>query len=414
MDREIPLKERQKEKRKRIIRYSIIGIICVVLIILIIDLLEGSLSSKNITLGKVDRGILEITVNASGRIIPLTEEIIVSPINSRILEVYKQAGDSVTIGEPILKLELATVETDYRQKLDEREMKQSKLIQSQISLDNTISELQMQVDVKDMKLKQMQTELKNERYLDSIGASTSDKVRQAALNYEVTKLELQQLRQQIQNQKKNAAAEVKVQQLELSIFEKSLAESARLLKDARILSPQKATLTFVNNQVGSQVLAGSQIAIVSDLSNFKVEAEIADSYAEKLSSGAKAIIKIGQLQLTGTVVNITPSVKNGVIKFIVMIKDAQNPRLRSGLKTDVFVTHGIQDDAARIPNASYYIGAGDYDLWVVKSGNAEKRKVKLGESSFEYVEVINGLSIGEEVIISDMSQHKNKKTLKIK
>ncbi|MFR0678370.1 efflux RND transporter periplasmic adaptor subunit [Dysgonomonas mossii] len=413
MDREIPLSEQRKERRKQIIRYGAIIVGLAIVVIIVVNFLQGSISSKNVTIGTVDRGTIEVTVNASGKVIPLTEEIIVSPINSRILEVYKEAGDSVNKDEPILKLELASIETDYKQKLDEKEMKKSKLIQSQISLDNTISDLQMQLQVKDMKLKQLQTELKNERYLDSIGASTSDKVRQAALNYEVAKLELQQLKEQIVNEKKNASAEVKVQQLDLSIFEKSLAESARLLKDARILSPQKATLTYVNNQIGSQVSAGTQIAIVSDLSHFKVLAEIADSYAEKLSSGAKAIIKIGQLQLEGTVVNITPSVKNGVINFTVMLNDSGNSRLRSGLKTDVYVTHGIQDDVLRIPNSTYYIGAGEYELWVVRNGEAEKKKIKLGESSFEYVEVISGLEKGEQVVISDMNQYKNKQKLKI-
>lgn len=413
MDREIPLSEQRKERRKQIIRYGAIIVGLAIVVIIVVNFLQGSISSKNVIIGTVDRGTIEVTVNASGKVIPLTEEIIVSPINSRILEVYKEAGDSVNKDEPILKLELASIETDYKQKLDEKEMKKSKLIQSQVSLDNTISDLQMQLQVKDMKLKQLQTELKNEKYLDSIGASTSDKVRQAALNYEVAKLELQQLKEQIVNEKKNASAEVKVQQLDLSIFEKSLAESARLLKDARILSPQRATLTYVNNQIGSQVSAGTQIAIVSDLSHFKVLAEIADSYAEKLSSGAKAIIKIGQLQLEGTVVNITPSVKNGVINFTVMLKDPGNSRLRSGLKTDVYVTHGIQDDVLRIPNSTYYIGAGEYELWVVKNGEAEKKKIKLGESSFEYVEVISGLEKGEQVIISDMNQYKNKQKLKI-
>lgn len=413
MDREIPLSEQRKERRKQIIRYGAIIVGLAIVVIIVVNFLQGSISSKNVIIGTVDRGMIEVTVNASGKVIPLTEEIIVSPINSRILEVYKEAGDSVNKDEPILKLELASIETDYKQKLDEKEMKKSKLIQSQVSLDNTISDLQMQLQVKDMKLKQLQTELKNERYLDSIGASTSDKVRQAALNYEVAKLELQQLKEQIVNEKKNASAEVKVQQLDLSIFEKSLAESARLLKDARILSPQRATLTYVNNQIGSQVSAGTQIAIVSDLNHFKVLAEIADSYAEKLSSGAKAIIKIGQLQLEGTVVNITPSVKNGVINFTVMLKDSGNSRLRSGLKTDVYVTHGIQDDVLRIPNSTYYIGAGEYELWVVKNGEAEKKKIKLGESSFEYVEVISGLEKGEQVIISDMNQYKNKQKLKI-
>lgn len=414
MDREIPLSVQKKEKRKQIIRYGGIAIAVIIIVIVILNFLEGSISSKNLIIGTADRGTIEVTVNASGRVIPLTEEIIVSPIASRILEVYKEAGDTVQAGEPILKLELASIETEHNQKVDEYEMKKSKLIQSQIGLDNKISELEMQKQVKEMNLRQMQTEVSNERYLDSIGASTSDKVRQAVLNYEVAKLELQQLKQQIENQRKNAEAEVKVQQLDLSIFQKGLGESARLLKDSRILSPQKATLTFVNNQIGSQVSAGAQIAIVSDLSHFKVESEIADSYAERLGTGAKAIIKVGQLQLDGTVVNITPSVKNGVIQFIVMLKDAGNSRLRSGLKTDVYVTHGIQDDVVRIPNASYYIGAGDYELWVVNGDRAEKKKVKLGESSFEYVEVLSGLNEGDKVIISDMNQYRSKKELKIK
>jgi len=413
MDREIPLSEQRKETRKQIIRYGAVIAGIIIVIAVAIHFLQSSISSKNIIIGTVDKGTIEITVNASGNVIPLSEEIIVSPINSRILEVYKEAGHSVKTGEPILKLELASVETDYKQKLDEKEMKKSKLIQSQVSLDNTLSDLQMQMQVKDMQLKQLETELKNEQYLDSIGASTTDKVRQAELNYEVAKLEFQQLKQQIENQKKNADAEVKVQQLDLSIFEKSLSESARLLKDARILSPQKATLTYVNNQIGSQVSAGTQIAIVSDLSHFKVLAEIADSYAEKLNPGAKAIVKIGQMQLEGTVVNVTPSVKNGVINFTVMLKDSGNSRLRSGLKTDVYVTYGIRDEVLRIPNASYFIGAGEYDIWIVKNGEAEKRKVKLGESSFEYVEVISGLELGEQVIISDMSQYKDKEKIKI-
>lgn len=414
MDREIPLSVQKKERRKQILRYSLIAAGVIIVIVVLMNIMESSLSRNGLYIAPVDKGVIEITINASGRVIPLSEEIIVSPINSRILEVYKNAGDSVQAGEPILKLELSSIETEHNQKLDEMEMKKSKLIQSQVKLDNDISELEMKMQVKDMSLKQMETELKNEKYLDSIGASTSDKVRQAALNYEVAKLELKQLKQQTENQKKNTAAELKVQQLELSIFEKSLSESARLLKDARILSPQKATLTYVNNQIGAQVAAGSQIAIVSDLTHFKVEAEMADGYAEKLSSGAKAVIKVGQLQLAGTVVNITPSVKNGVINFTVMLQDAGHSRLRSGLKTDVYVSHGIQEDALRIPNAAYYKGKGEHDLWVIKGNTAEKRKVKLGESSFEYVEVISGISLGEEVILSNMDQYRGSKTLKIK
>ena len=413
MDREISITEKRKALRKQIFKYGGITAGIIIVLYLLLRLLRPSLNSKDLVISTVDKGPIEFSINASGKVLPLVEEIIVSPINSRILEVYKNPGEKVAKGEAILKLELASVETEYKQKSDQREIQKRKLEQSEVNSTGKISDLKTQEKIKEMQLKQMFTELKNEQYLDSIGASTSDKVRQAEYTYEVTRLELEQLKEQIVNESKNLDAELKVQQLDLSISDKALAESQRLLQDARIHSPMDATLTFVNNQIGSQVSAGTQIAIVSDLSRYKVEAEIADSYAEKLSAGAKAIIKIGQLQLEGTVVNIIPSVKNGVINFTVLLEDPGNSRLRSGLKTDVYVIHSLRDDALRIPNASYYIGAGEYELWVVKNGEAEKRKVKLGESSFEYVEVTGGLETGEQVIISDMNQYKDKQKIKI-
>ncbi|MDR2084779.1 MAG: HlyD family efflux transporter periplasmic adaptor subunit [Bacteroidales bacterium] len=414
MDRIISKKEKQRENTKKILKYSSIIIAVVVAFIILMKLMQGSVSMKNIIVKEVDKGNIEITVNATGKVIPLIEEIIVSPINSRILEVYKNPGDLLSVGEPILLLELSSVETDFNQKLDEREIKRSKLAQYKLNSDNLLSELKMQQNVKEMQLRQLYTELQNEKYLDSIGASTMDKVRQASLSYEVAKLEFEQLKQQIENQKANTEAELRVQQLELSIFEKSLTESERLLKDSRILSPQNATLTFVNNNIGSQVNVGEQVAIVSDLSRFKIDAEIPGSYADKISVGSKVFVKTGLLLLEGTAVNITPSVKNGTISFAVILNDAGNPKLRSGLKTDVYVNYGIKEDVLRIPNGSYYVGKGVYDMWIINGNVAEKRKVNLGECSFEYVEVINGLSEGEHIIISDMNNYKNKQTVKVK
>lgn len=414
MDREISKDVRNKERNKKIVKYGLSSLVILILIVLLSNMLNTSLDKKSLLLGKSDRGSLNITVNASGKVIPFSEEIIVAPINSRILEVYKHAGDMVNIGEPLLKLELASIETEYKQKLDEREMKKRKLEQTRITLMSSQSELEMQEKVKEMQLKKMFTELQNEKYLDSIGASTTDKIREIALNYDVSKLEYEQLKQKIKNEKEKADAEIRVQQLEYSIFEKGLSENERLLKDARILSPQKATLTYINNQIGSQVSIGSQIAVVSDLSHYKIEAEIADSYANKLRTGAKAIIKTGQTEILGTVVNIVPSVKNGTISFYVILLEGQNLKLRSGLSVDVFVEYGIKDNILRIPNGSYYSSPGEYDLWVVNKDNAAKRKVVLGESSYDYVEVKRGLQEGEEVILMLMDNYKNKESIKIK
>lgn len=319
------------------------------------------------------------------------------------------------VGTPILKLDLQSAETEYKKQLDEEQMRTYKLQQLKVNNETKLKDLAMQIKVSEMKLNRMKVELRNEQYLDSLGSGTTDKVRQAELSVNVAQLELEQLRQQYENEQEVLAAEYKVQELDLSIFRKSLAETKRTLDDAQVRSPRKAILTYINNQIGVQVGEGTQIAVISDLSHFKVEGEIADTYGDRVAAGGRAIVKIGSEKLEGQVSSVTPLSKNGVISFTVQLEDDSNRRLRSGLKTDVYVMNSVKEDVMRLANASYYVGRGEYELFVRDGeGQLVKRKVQLGDSNFEYVEVVSGLKPGDQVVVSDMSQYKNKNKLKLK
>ena len=97
------------------------------------------------------------------------------------------------------------------------------------------------------------------------------------------------------------------------------------------------------------------------------------------------------------------------------LEDDSNRRLRSGLKTDVYVMNAVKEDVMRMANASYYVGRGEYELFVLDGEDQlVKRKVQLGDSNFEFVEVVSGLQPGDRVVVSDMSQFKNKNKLKLK
>ena len=367
MDREIPKEVRDKERKKKFIKYGAIGVAAVVCIAVLISFMRSSVNRKDLVFSEVDNGTIEVSVSASGKVVPAFEEIINSPINTRIVEVYRKGGDSVDVGTPILKLDLQSTETEYKKLLDEEQMKRYQLEQLKVNNNTYLSDLSMQVKISAMKLNRMEVELRNERYLDSLGSGTTDKVRQAELNFNTGKLELEQLRQQYANESKVKEADLKVKELEFNIFSKSLAEMKRTLDDAQIRSPRKAILTYINNQVGAQVAEGSQVAIISDLSHFKVEGEIADTYGDRVAAGGRAIVKIGNEKLEGTVSSVTPLSKNGVISFIVQLNEDNNKRLRSGLKTDVYVMNAVKEGVLRLANASYYVGRGEYELFVQDS-----------------------------------------------
>ena len=400
MDREIPKEVRNKERNKKIIRYGGIGVASVIVISVLISFMRTGVKTKDLVFSTVGKGTIEVSVSASGKVVPAFEEIINSPINTRIVEIYKKGGDSVDIGTPILKLDLQSVETDYKKLLDEEQMRSYKLNQLRVNNQTKLNDLAMKIKVSAMQLNRKKVELRNEQYLDSLGSGTTDKVRQAELSYNVAQLEYEQLEQQYDNEKEVLAAEYKVQELDFSIFRKGLAEMKRTLDDAQIRSPRKAILTYINNQIGAQVSQGSQLAVISDLSHFKVEGEIADTYGDRVAAGGKAIVKIGSEKLEGTVSSVTPLSKNGVISFTVQLNEDNNRRLRSGLKTDVYVMNAVKEDVMRIANASYYVGRGEYELFVRNSDKEiVKRKVQLGDSNFEFVEVASGLQPGDQVVV---------------
>ncbi|KAF5052243.1 HlyD family secretion protein [anaerobic digester metagenome] len=413
MDRKIPKEVLRKERNIKLVKLGAVILVSVVVIALVISLLRESISLKNIQLSAVDTGTIEVSVSASGKVVPAFEETIIAPIESRIVEVYKKAGDSVGVGTPLVKLDLQSIETDYWKMLDELQMRQYRLEQQRIKNNSTLSNAEMQLKVNDMQIDKMQVEVRNERYLDSIGAGTTDKVRETELSYNVAKLEQEQARKKFENDKQVAGAELRVQELELEIFRKTLAETKRILDDAQIRSPRKAILTYINNQVGTRVPQGTQVAILSDLSHFKIDGEIADSYGDRISTGNKVVVRIGSDELRGVVSSVTPLSKNGVIQFAVQLEDDSHSRLRSGLKTDVYVMDAVKDDVMRIANGPYYTGPGVYELFVLSGSSLERRKVQLGESNYEFVEVISGLNSGDKVVVSDMSQYRNKSKLKV-
>lgn len=413
MDREISKEQRNREKRRMWMKWGGTVVVGIVAVIALMQLMQESLHERDIVFSVVDEGSIDVSVSASGKVVPAFEEIINSPINSRILEVYKKGGDSVEVGTPILRLDLLSAETDYKKQLDEVQMNELKLEQLRIQNRSKLSEMEMQLKVSRMELNRKAVELRNEQYLDSLGAGTTDKVRQVELDYNVSKLKLEEDEQKFINEQATADADLKVKELELNIARKTLAETKRTLDDARIKAPRKAILTYVNTEIGAQVAQGEKVAIVSDLSHFKIEGEIADTYGDRIAAGSRAVVKVGKEELAGTVTDVTPLSKNGVMSFSVRLEQDNHKRLRSGLKTDVYVLTAVKDSVMRIANGSYYVGPGEYELFVRSGNELLKRKVQLSDSNYELVEVVGGLKPGDQVVVSDMSNYKNKRKMKL-
>ena len=413
MDRQIPVSEQRKKKIRKMAIAASVAVVVLGIGAWLGSMMMPSIDRKKLMISEVDRGTIDVSVSATGNVVPAFEEIIISPISAKILEVYAHSGDSVEVGTPLLRLDLQSAEADYAKALDEQEIRRQQRAQQQASNETQLADRRMQIEVKEMELSQLEAKLRNELYLDSLGSGTRDRVRQAETTLRTAQMQLNQLRQQYQNEVKAKQADQRIQQLNDGIYERNLDAQRRTLNDARICSPRHGTLTYINTEVGSIAGGSQKIAVVSDLSHFKAECEISDNHSERVRVGGAVILRIGKERLRGTINTVTPLSKSGAITFTVVPDDMSHPRLRSGLRAEVFVITSIKDDVLRIKNGSFYSGPGDYTLFVMNGDTLLPREVKLGECNYDYIEVISGLEVGEQVVVSDMTKYKGKEKLKV-
>lgn len=416
MDRVITKTERNRTLRKKIITYSAAAVTAALAMYGISRCMTPSVEASSLRFAEVDRGDVDATLNGSGHVVPAFEEIINSPISSRIVEVYHRSGDVVEAGTPLLRLDLDAARTDYDNGMGQLAMLRLQLTQLQANNRTRLNDLRKQIEVARMRLNRLEAELVNERYLDSIGSGTTDRVREVQFNRNAGRLELEQLEQQLANETDVMAADVRLKQLEIDIKAKEIAQQARTLGDAEIRSPRRATVTSVTDRLGAAVSAGQQVATIADLGHYRVDARFADSYASDLKAGNRAWLKVSRETLEGFVSAVAPTAVNGILDVTVTLLCDSADILRPGVKADVKISNGLRAGVTRIPNISVYTGPGTYELFVrpAAADHIERRSVNLGAAGYDYVEVVSGLAPGEHIVLGDVSQFGKESTIKLK
>lgn len=416
MDRELP-KEYIRRRWYRRIAMGVAGIALISGTTLgVHSLLTSTVRAKDLKTCRVERGSLETSISTSGQVVAAQEEIILSPIASRILEVYHRSGDEVEEGTPLLRLNLDAAQEALDKLRDEGRMKRLQLEQQRVQQVTTLADMEMKIRVDSMKVVRLQGELQGERYLDSLGSGTADRVRQAELALQSARMEMEQSRRHLEGERVKQQADIHIRQLEMKIFEKNLRATERTLHDAEIRSPRHATVTRILTQVGASVAQGAEVATVADLSSFIVRSQLAENMASWGGTGTRVRVKVGDTWLTGHVGQVDAASEGGMITFQVQLDEADNPTLRPGLRAEVHLMSDIRQDVLRVSRGAFnYQGRGDYPLFVRTSDDVlTRRTVRLGESNYEYIEVVSGLQEGDEVVISDMSAFLDEREVKVK
>lgn len=376
--------------------------------------LKTSIDPKDFITAKVEKGNVESTISAAGEVIPIYEQVLSSPIKATIQEVLKPIGTKVRKGEAILVLDKSESLLEFEKLTDQLELRKNEITRLKLNLKKELFDLEISDSIKALNVQRLTADRDNTKYLLDIGGATQEQMDEAELQLKIALLEKRQLDHSLKTKKQSTETEIIEKDLQAKIQGHAITELEQKLQKADIKAQRSGVLTWVNDRIGLPVNPGETLARLADLGFFKVMGSISDIYADKIKIGQRAIVTVNDQPLSGTINNIRPTVENNIISFEVQLDQSNHEALRPNMKVEVYIILASKSETLRIANGPAFNGKAKQKLFLLQDGRAIQKEVQMGLSSFEYVEVLSELRLGDEIIISDMKQYEHLSEITIK
>ncbi len=197
--------------------------------------------------------------------------------------------------------------------------------------------------------------------------------------------------------------------LDFNIKAKKLAHDrqALLVKDVQRQVDDLNVRSPVDGQIGqifvaprATVAKDAKLLTVIDLSALEVEVKVPESFARDLAVGMPANISGNGKQWKGAVSAISPEVVSGEVSARVRFEGDKPEQLRQNQRLSVRIVLDKRDDVLTVARGSFVDQSGGRYAYVVKDGIAVKTPIRVGASSIDKVEILQGLKTGDKIVIS--------------
>ena len=397
MDRPLPAFQR------RVARLRPIGQIAfpIAAIALVVAFLPGwlrpTLHRTRIRIAAVQLGAIESVITTSGTVTPEIERIISSPVDARLLRVLMRPGAALAPGDPIVELDTSESQSAYERLLTDVAISDNQQEQTVIALERSLSDLDGRIERKALESEILQAKAVGAKQLFGDGLVAQQSLREAELAATQARIELAQRATDLQT------AGLRLQRRALS---RSADDARRTLKLATATSDRPGVLTYVLTQEGALVRRGEIVARVADLRSFRVDATAAEVHGRRITAGAPVVVRADDTELRGRVASVSPTIENGQLHFTVSLDEPSHALLRPSLGVETLVVTDRRARTRVLAQGPYTDNTGVKGrVFVVRGDRAVRTDVTFGLRGYDTLEVVSGLDVGDEVVISDMRDY---------
>lgn len=360
------------------------------------------IDARTISVGEVVRGEFNDYIRVTGQVQPITT-VQLSPLEAGIVErLVVEEGASVRKGDVLVELSNTSLTLEILNSEAELAEKQNILRNTLISmeqekLDLRLDKVQLDLDVERKRRTWQQNE---ELYRSNLIAR--EEWLQSKEDYELAakKRELN-IERQVQD---SLYRTVQIEQMEdnLENMKRNMQLIRQRIENLQVKSPIDGEVGLLDVVLGQSVSSGQKIGQVNDLSDYKVEAQIDESYIDRVRAGLDATFERQDTSFTMRLRKVYPEVRNGQFRADFTFAGAHPRNIRSGQTYYLHLELGQPTDAVIIPRGSFYQTTGGAWIYVLapEGDRAFKRQIRIGRQNPQYYEVLEGLEPGERVIVS--------------
>ena len=402
--------DRKITKKHSTLKKSLLWLIPALLLLLTIysltSLQDGrslNINSQQLTISPVSRGIFEDFIPVRARVTPAKTLFLDAIEGGRVERILVEDGAMLQAGDLIVEMSNASLqlnvlgnEARVAEQLNNMRSIELSLEQNRLQHKRNLADIEYQIKMLSRQLKRAEALVKTNALSQSQYEDTRD-----TLNWYQQKLLLTQ---------ESQASDSRMQSAQLAFLretserlESNLAISRQNLDNMKVKAPVAGKLSGFYVEIGQSIGQGERLGQIDTPDDFKLSAQIDEFYLGRVDIGQQARFDDYQL----TISKVYPQVQNGQFEVDFIFSGEQPDNIRRGQNIQIKLTLGDNSDALLIPNGAFYQDTGGNWLFVVnQSGDqAIKRQVRLGRRNSRYIEVLEGLEEGEQVITSPYSSY---------
>ncbi|HEV2622734.1 MAG TPA: efflux RND transporter periplasmic adaptor subunit [Frateuria sp.] len=367
---------------------------------------DASVSASRLSFATVQRGPFVRDIAAEGKVVAAVSPTLYATSGGAVtLKVH--AGDTVKRGQVLATIDSPELTNKLAQEESNADAMEVDYQRAQIDARKKRGELQKAYDNALIDQQAAERDLARNEKAFKLGAVPSMDVDRAKDTLQKAKLTTMHAKADLGMDNDSLNFDIKSKKLAHERQELLVQDLKRQVDDLNVKSP-------VDGQVGQLFIAeratvakDAQLLSVIDLSALEVEMKVPESFARDLGIGMAGEITGNGNTWKGLVSAISPEVVNGEVAARLRFDGATPKQLRQNQRLSVRILLDKRDNVLTVQRGSFVDESGGNYAYVVRGGIAEKKPIRVGASSIDKVEILDGLKEGDKIVISGTDNFKD-------